>query len=100
MHWNSGHLANDSPIGLYARKFIRSAKTCVVSASDSVRVELMLPAPIVQRLASESAEIGCSMSRIMGRWLRDLEVLDCGTEELYEAKRGGQADLISVIGHF
>ena len=63
-------------------------KPRVVSADESVRVELMLPAPIVQRLASESAEIGCSMSRIMRRWLRDLEVLDCGTEESYEAKGG------------
>lgn len=63
-------------------------KTRVVSSDESVRVELMLPAPIVQRLASESAEIGCSMSRIMRRWLRDLEVLDDGTEESYEAKGG------------
>ena len=63
-------------------------KTRVVSADESVRVELMLPAPIVQRLASESAEIGCSMSRILGRWLRDLEVLDCETKESYGAKGG------------
>lgn len=63
-------------------------KTRVVSADESVRVELMLPAPIVQRLASESAEIGCSMSRIMGCWLRDLEVLDCETKESYGTKGG------------
>ena len=63
-------------------------KARVVSANESVRVELTLPAPIVQRLASESAEIGCSMSWIMRRWLRDLETLDCGTEESYEAKGG------------
>lgn len=63
-------------------------KTRVVSADESVRVELMLPAPIVQRLASESAEIGCSMSRILGRWLRDLEVLDGGTEDAHEESGG------------
>lgn len=63
-------------------------KPRVVSADESVRVELMLPAPIVQRLASESAEIGCSMSRIMGRWLRDLEVLDGGTEDAHEESGG------------
>ena len=63
-------------------------KTRVVSASESVRVELMLPAPIVQRLASESAEIGCSMSRIMTRWLRELDVLDGETEVAHEAKGG------------
>lgn len=63
-------------------------KTRVVSADEAVRVELLLPAPIVHRLASESAEIGCSMSRIMGRWLRDLEVLDCGAEDSHEESGG------------
>lgn len=63
-------------------------KTRVVSANECVRVELMLPAPIVQRLASESAEIGCSMSRIMTRWLRELDVLDRETEVPHGAKGG------------
>lgn len=73
----------ETPYPHFGRRKIR-----VVSADESVRVELMLPAPIVQRLASESVEIGCSMSRIMGRWLRDLEVLNCETKEPYEAKGG------------
>lgn len=63
-------------------------KTRVVSASESVRVELLLPAPIVQRLAAESAAIGCSMSRIMTHWLRELDVLDGETRVSQEAKGG------------
>ena len=58
------------PSAHFGRKVSR-----VVPDDAIVRVELRLPAPIVAKLSTESAERGCSMSHVMAQWLSEARLL-------------------------
>lgn len=61
-----GERTMEIPAAHFGCKAVRT-----VANDAMVRVELCLPAVIVQKLAQQSSEVGCSMSEVMKKWLAE-----------------------------